>query len=387
MTKFGNVLLAIVLGGVGFLSLFAQQASAAAAQSCQDNWGINFFGAAPPTSIQGGGSFTFKLDGFVTTKNYKIALQRYNVLGNQGNPIFIGNVSGERTGTFSAAPPSTNISGSYDIKIQDTASGDWCEVGQFQIESSDSCNISVDQGGFSDTYCIDFESGKLTIHVSNIFINGGLANQKIHVKNSQDAFQYNEDAVNGVIPDITFTPVETRVGDTLTIEVSDGEFLGSGDILCTKEFDLIQACDDAARTTPTSDTTFDICAQIPEDSEAYGKCARCVAGQNVNGSGIPPAPEIPLGIWTAVGCIENDPQSIVVVVIRVGMGVAGGVALLMILAASFTISTSQGDAKKTDEGREMITSAVIGLIFIIMSITMLQFIGVSIFRIPGFGDT
>lgn len=367
------------------LFAIAAQPAYAGFRSCSD-WGISFT-SAPSSTIQGGGSLSFGVGGFVSTKSYEVAFQRYTIFGNDGEPIVIGNVNGERTKTFTAGPPSTNQAGSYDINVHDTGTDEWCELGEFKIESSNSCDISVEQAGFTDTYCIDADSGEMIISVSNIFIDGALANNhKIHVSNSQDAFQYNENAVNGSIPDITFTPNQNRVGDSLTITVSDGEFFGNSGTLCSAEFTLIQACDDEDRTQPTSDTTFSLCEQIPKDSEAFGRCARCIAGQSVEGSGTPAAPEVPKGIWTAVGCIQNDPQSIITVVIKVGMGIAGGVALLMILAASFTLSTSQGDAKKTAEGKEMVSSAVIGLIFIIMSITMLEFIGVKIFRIPGFGE-
>ena len=93
------------------------------------------------------------------------------------------------------------------------------------------------------------------------------------------------------------------------------------------------------------------------------------------------------GIYTAIGCIGADSESIVTRLVRIGLGIAGGVALLMILAGAFMFSTSQGDPKKAGEARELITSAVLGLIFIIFSVTLLQFIGVSVLRIPGFGST
>ena len=71
---------------------------------------------------------------------------------------------------------------------------------------------------------------------------------------------------------------------------------------------------------------------------------------------------------------------------EIGIIFAGAVVLIMILAGSFMLSTSQGDPKKVQEAKEMITSAIIGLLFVIFSITLLQFIGVSIIKIPGFGQ-
>jgi|GEM_PF-2059608 len=91
------------------------------------------------------------------------------------------------------------------------------------------------------------------------------------------------------------------------------------------------------------------------------------------------------GVWTAIGCIKSDATSIVQKIILIGLSIGGGVALLMILAAAFLFSTSQGDPKRVSDARELITSAIIGLLFIIFSITLLQFIGVNILRLPGFG--
>jgi hypothetical protein len=115
---------------------------------------------------------------------------------------------------------------------------------------------------------------------------------------------------------------------------------------------------------------YNVCDQIAGTNPGKGDCQRCL-GNN--------------GIWTAVGCIHAEPQSIVREVMKIGLSIAGGVAIIMILAAGFLLSTSQGDPKRTTEGRELLTSAVIGLLFIIFSVTILQFIGVEVLQIPGFG--
>lgn len=95
------------------------------------------------------------------------------------------------------------------------------------------------------------------------------------------------------------------------------------------------------------------------------------------------------GIYTAVGCVSTSVTSdngMIAQLVRIGLGLAGGLALLMILAGGFIYSTSQGDPRKANEAKELITSAVMGLLFIIFSVTLLQFIGVSILQIPGFGS-
>lgn len=105
-------------------------------------------------------------------------------------------------------------------------------------------------------------------------------------------------------------------------------------------------------------------------SQAHGNCTECYGNQ---------------GIWTAVGCIDQKPENMVKKVINIGVGILGGIFLLRVLAASFMLTTSQGDVKKTSEAKQMITEAVIGIVFVLFSVTILQFIGVDVMRLPGFG--
>lgn len=119
-----------------------------------------------------------------------------------------------------------------------------------------------------------------------------------------------------------------------------------------------------------SSTKYDLCIQIGNQSLRH-KCVVCESTE---------------GLWTAIGCIPTRPESVVRVLIKIGLTIGGGVALLMILVGSFRISTSAGDPKAVNEAKDQITSAIIGLIFIIFSVTILQFIGVQIFQLPGFGQ-
>lgn len=118
---------------------------------------------------------------------------------------------------------------------------------------------------------------------------------------------------------------------------------------------------------------FELCKQLPADSPARAECERC--RDNADGS----------GVWTAVGCINAEPGPVVATLVRIGLSLGGGIAILMILSAGFMFTTSQGDPNKTKEAKELMQSAVIGLLFIIFSVTILQFIGVTILQIPGFG--
>lgn len=87
--------------------------------------------------------------------------------------------------------------------------------------------------------------------------------------------------------------------------------------------------------------------------------------------------------WTAIGCLENDPPALVGHLIGIGGGLAGGVAFLMMLFGAAQLVLSQGVPEKIQQAREIITSAVIGVVFIFLSILILKLIGVQILGIPG----
>jgi len=133
--------------------------------------------------------------------------------------------------------------------------------------------------------------------------------------------------------------------------------------------------EDICQAEPTAtDTAYELCSmQINQatNTQAWANCSRCMEDG---------------GIWTAVGCIPQTPKAIVETLLEIGLIMSGAIVLIMILAGAFMLSTSQGDPKKTQDARELITSAIIGLLFIVFSITILQFVGVSILRIPGFGE-
>jgi len=132
----------------------------------------------------------------------------------------------------------------------------------------------------------------------------------------------------------------------------------------------------ALPTLPTEDTAlppFDYCAQVPEAQQQA--CQDCV-GDDPNESG---------SVYTAVGCIGVGEQDLAADLIRLLLGIAGGVALLSILAGAFIFSTSQGESNRVKQAKELITAAVSGLLFIIFIVIIMDFIGVKILQIPGLG--
>lgn len=119
---------------------------------------------------------------------------------------------------------------------------------------------------------------------------------------------------------------------------------------------------------------YSFCKQI-NDSTQRAECESCLGGANGTYE----------GVWTAVGCISREPTSIARTFIRIGLSMSGGVALLMILAAGFILTTAEGNPKKASDAKEMVTAAIVGLVFVIFSVVILQFIGFTVLQIPGFG--
>lgn len=90
--------------------------------------------------------------------------------------------------------------------------------------------------------------------------------------------------------------------------------------------------------------------------------------------------EIPTGI----GCIPTDPTALVLKILEIAVGVAGGIALLSVLFGGFKVLTSGGNPDTINEGKSMITNAIAGLVLILFSVAILNIIGFDILGIPFF---
>lgn len=91
------------------------------------------------------------------------------------------------------------------------------------------------------------------------------------------------------------------------------------------------------------------------------------------------------GILTGLGCIPLDPVAFMSKILSIGLGIGGGLAFLMILLGGFQIQMSSGNPERLNTGKEMVQSAISGLLLIIFSVFILRLIGVNILGLPGFG--
>jgi hypothetical protein len=57
--------------------------------------------------------------------------------------------------------------------------------------------------------------------------------------------------------------------------------------------------------------------------------------------------------------------------------------MLLIIYSGFLIMTSSGDPRKMQAGKELLTAAIGGIIFLAASTYILSIVGVEILKIPG----
>ena len=87
-------------------------------------------------------------------------------------------------------------------------------------------------------------------------------------------------------------------------------------------------------------------------------------------------------IDTPFGQIRTDPEGLASDLITIAASIAGGVAFLLLIYGSFRFMFSAGNPEAVQQGREIITSAIVGLIVVIFSVFILRLIGISILGLP-----
>jgi hypothetical protein len=72
-------------------------------------------------------------------------------------------------------------------------------------------------------------------------------------------------------------------------------------------------------------------------------------------------------------------------IITIGISIGSGIGFLMLIYGSWKTMMSKGNPDAINEGKEIITSAVAGLVFIVFSVTIMQVIGLDILGLNRFG--
>lgn len=122
-----------------------------------------------------------------------------------------------------------------------------------------------------------------------------------------------------------------------------------------------------------------ICKDWSASASAAPKQVPCAQGQFKNGI----CEAIPTGLGFD---IETTPAEFVRRVFSILLSLAGGIALVLIIMSGYKLMTSQGNPEAIQGARETITSAIVGLLFIIFSFLIFQVITTDILKIPFIGQ-
>ncbi len=120
----------------------------------------------------------------------------------------------------------------------------------------------------------------------------------------------------------------------------------------------------------------------------------CSQWTNLSGTPIPTTDPIIQDANSAKKCavldtglgipISTDAGALVKSVFGVILSLSGGIALILIIISGYSLIFSQGNPEQVKAAQEQLTSAIVGLLFIIFSLVILQIIGADILKIPGF---
>ncbi len=86
---------------------------------------------------------------------------------------------------------------------------------------------------------------------------------------------------------------------------------------------------------------------------------------------------------TAIGYIPTNLGDFATAVLRIALGISGGIVLILMVIGSIRVMTSSGDPKNVAAGRDMIVAAIAGALFIAFSVMIMQFLGTAVVPIPG----
>lgn len=89
-------------------------------------------------------------------------------------------------------------------------------------------------------------------------------------------------------------------------------------------------------------------------------------------------------LGTALGCIPYTRDAFVGALLSFIVGIAGAIALVTMLVATIQMMTAGGNAKQLQKGKELFASAIVGLLFLIFSVSLLRLIAGDIIKLPGF---
>lgn len=156
------------------------------------------------------------------------------------------------------------------------------------------------------------------------------------------------------------------------LELDTGWFLDSRN--CTFDVNITAEMVDAMKTAgTTTPTTTPTPTPTPTSTPSPPPpTSIIVAGNNCP------------GVHTALGVIPSEIDCLVKWLLRNAIIIGSGLSFLLSLWGGISIILASGNPEKINHGKEILTSAITGLLIIIFSVFLLRFIGLDILAIPGF---
>jgi len=203
-----------------------------------------------------------------------------------------------------------------------------------------------------------------------------------------------------------FIPKQTSAQGTYECRWTGSQQLAfrcvENNITCDSGFEAGNECrsyanspEDCNNAGPFTCVRINICGSLGEDCCTTGEqcetglvCASgvCALERSKQQLGANPLCPGENSIDTAIGCIPiGNTNEFIGFILRWAIGIGGGIAFLLIVFAGLQIMTSAGNPERLQAGRELLTSAIAGLILLVFSVFILRIIGVDILKLPGFG--
>jgi hypothetical protein len=131
----------------------------------------------------------------------------------------------------------------------------------------------------------------------------------------------------------------------------------------------VRNCPHAVPVSPGSDTYVANPLVNAEQAREFTQCKTCIEN---------------FGTWTALGCISTTAQGVFNTLIRIALGIMGGVALLRLIYLGYLYNFGSED--KIKPATQDILATLGGLLVVIFSVLILRIIGVNVLDIvpPGF---
>jgi hypothetical protein len=267
----------------------------------------------------------------------------------------------------------------YDSEILDTDKSD-CVIarnvpaGGTPTEAS--CSISITNASNADKRNCGDNSSDFNVLVANaVDSDGNPLNGTFDVVGAGNWSLGKIQVNNGNSSTALVIPgADLKIGTSHTLSLK-GRTSTAGPIvtLCQSRSELIvipnaDQCEEYL-TSSRAPGIFKLCQAAAVENGGENPCTACYESE---------------GIWTALGCLPTRPADLLPKLAQFAVGLAGGIALMLMLVGAFRISVSAGNPDNVQAGKDMFTSAIAGLLLIIFSALILRIAGVDIFQLPGF---